>query len=257
MDQTIGCEDHGAAELIRRAEKIAHFAAGFFDKQDAGGGVPAIEAEFPEAVEAADGNGGEIEGGGAVAANTVGAEREVVIIVNIRARLTLVNGETGAKEASRERGNFGDGDFLAIEGGAFATGGGEEFFINGIVDDAGDDSVAVSEGDGHAEAGIAVGKIRGAVERVDVPAVLGVVILANAFFGSDGMRRKIFRETIDDVLFAALVGLGDEVDVTFVFDLGRTRVLFAEDFSSFEGGFDGDFEIGFQNVRQARPPRES
>ena len=49
--------------------------------------------------------------------------------------------------------------------------------------------------------------------------------------------------------------MGDEVDVTFVFDFGRARVLFAEDFACFESGFDGNFVIGFQIVRQAELPK--
>lgn len=47
---------------------------------------------------------------------------------------------------------------------------------------------------------------------------------------------------VDDSLLAALVGLGDEVDVAFVFDFGRARVLFAEDFAGFASGFKGDFK---------------
>jgi hypothetical protein len=50
----------------------------------------------------------------------------------------------------------------------------------------------VGEGDGNAEAGIAVGEIGGPVERVNVPAVFGVVIFPESFFSSDGVRREIF-----------------------------------------------------------------
>jgi hypothetical protein len=46
-------------------------------------------------------------------------------------------------------------------------------------------------------------------------------------------------------LLAALVGLGDEVDVAFVFYFRGPGVFFAKDFSGFQGGFDGDFEISF------------
>lgn len=46
-------------------------------------------------------------------------------------------------------------------------------------------------------------------------------------------------------MLAALVGLGDEVDIAFVFDFRRASVFFTEDFSGFASGFDGDFEVGF------------
>ena len=107
------------------------------------------------------------------------------------------------------------------------------------------------ERDGNAEAGIAVGEIRGSVERVDVPAIFGVVIAAETFFGGDGVGREIFGEAIDDGLFAAFVGLRDEIYVAFVLYFRRAGVLFAENFSSFESGFDGDFEKSFCVIGQS------
>ena len=172
--------------------KIGNFSAGFFDEQDARGGIPTIEAKLPKAVEATDSHGGEIERGGTVTPNAVRTKREIIIVMNVGARLAFVNGKTGAKQAGGERRNFGDGDFVAVEGSAFAAGGSEEFFVNRIVNDAGDDFVAMSEGDRDAETGIAVGEVGGAVERVDVPAVLGVAILAETFFRSDGVGGEIF-----------------------------------------------------------------
>ena len=71
------------------------------------------------------------------------------------------------------------------------------------------------------------------------------------------MRGEIFGKAVDDGLFAALVGLRDEVDIAFVFDLRRTGVLFAENFSGFESGFDGDFEKSFCVIGQSRLQRKS
>ena len=87
-----------------------------------------------------------------------------------------------------------------------------------------------------------------------MPAKFSVVILAEAFFGSDGMRRKIFGKAGDDGLLAALVRLRDEVDVSFVLDFRRSCEFFAKDFSGFEGGVEGDFKIIFQIVRQMPLP---
>jgi hypothetical protein len=42
--------------LERAAFEIRHFAAGFFDNQYTRGGVPGIEIELPEAIEAAAGH---------------------------------------------------------------------------------------------------------------------------------------------------------------------------------------------------------
>lgn len=237
--------------------KIGNFAAGFFDKKNSRSGVPPIEAKFPEAIEASDGNAGKIKRGRAVAADTVRTQREIIIVVDVRTGFALVNGKAGAEQARGERGHFGDSDFVAIESGAFPTCGSEQFFVDGIVDDADNDFVAVGERDGDTEAGIAMGKIRGAVERVDVPAKFRFVVFAEAFFGGDSVRRKIFGEAVDDDLFAALVGLCDEVDVAFVFDFRRTSVFLAKNFACLARGFDGDFEVSIQSVRQRRLPRKT
>lgn len=257
MDQTVGSKDDRASELIGCAVKIGDFATRFFDEDNARGDVPAFQAKFPEAIEAASGDAGEVECGGTIAADTVGTEREIVVVVNVGAGLAFVHRKASAKKARSKRRNFGNEDFLSVQSGAFAAGSSKEFFVDWVVNDTSDDFVAVSECDRDAEAGIAMGEICGAVERVHVPAIFGVVITAETFFGGDSVGGEIFREAIDDGLFAAFVGLGDEVDVALVFYFRRAGVLFAKNFSGIEGGFDGDFVIGFQNVWQERLRRKS
>ena len=112
----------------------------------------------------------------------------------------------------------------------------------------------MSERDGDAEARIAMSEIRCAIERVHVPAKFGVAVLDQAFFRGDGMSWKMFCKASNDGLFAALVGLGDKVNVAFVFDFRRAGEFFAKDFPGFESGCDGDFQIILQIVRQMRLP---
>jgi len=256
VNKAIRGEDDRAAKLIGHAVKIGDFATRFFNEDDARGNVPAFQAKFPEAIEAPCGDAGEVERRRAIAADAVGPEREIVVVVNVGAGFAFVNGKAGAKKAGGKRGNFGNEDFLSVQRGTFAAGSSEEFFVNGIVDDAGDDFVAVSERDGNAETGVPVGEISGSVERVDVPAIFGVVITAETLFGGDGVRGEIFGEAVNDGLFTAFVGLRDEVDVAFVFYFGRAGVLFTENFSSCESGFDGNVVIGFQRVGQERLRRK-
>src|SRR5262249_15244826 len=128
---------------------------------------------------------------------------------------------------------------VAVESGPFTACGSEKLIVNRIVDDTDDDLVATGEGDGNAEAGVAVCEIGGAVERINVPAVFGVVVFAQAFFGGNSVRWEIFAEALDDGLFAAFVSLRNEVDVAFVFDFGRAREFFAQDFAGFPSGFEG------------------
>src|SRR5713226_1097742 len=136
--------------------------------------------------------------------------------MNVGIGQALMNGKTGAEKTGGQSFNFGDTDFFAVECGAFTARGRVELVVNRIVDDAREDRVFVREGDGDAEAGIAVGKVRGAVKRIDVPAEFGGPFVASAFLGGDGMVGKVLRETLDDGLFGSLVGLRHEVDIALV-----------------------------------------
>ena len=93
-----------------------------------------MKAEFPEPIEAPCGNAGKIQRRGAVPANSVRALSELAVILKIRAGLAVARWKTGAEQTRRERGVLGYVDFLAVEGGAFAVGGGKEFVVERIED---------------------------------------------------------------------------------------------------------------------------
>lgn len=246
VDEAVGGEDDGAAELVRISGEVGDFAAGLFDEQDAGGGVPGLQAKFPEAVEAAGGDAGEIERGGAIAADSVRALSEFAVVLKIGAGFAVAHGETGAEEAGGNGGYFGDVHSFAVEECAFAAGGGEEFVVEGIENDGGEKFAGLGERNGNAEARVAMGEVGGAVEGIDVPTKFGGggALVAGALFGGDGVVGKIFGDALDDQFFGAPVGLGDEIDfVAFVAKVQRARQFLDEDFAGFLGDFDGGFEI--------------
>ena len=246
MNEAVGGEDDRTAELIGISLKVGDFATGFLNEENARGSVPLVEAEFPEAVEAAGGNTSEIERGGTVAANAVRTLGEFAVILKIRAELAIAHGKAGAKQAGRERSDFGDGDFLAVEGGAFAAGGGVKFIVERIEDHGGQERVTLRQSNGNAEAGVAVSEIRGAVERIDVPAKFGSGLLTGAFLGGDGVAGEVLVEAGDDGVLGALVGLGDEVHfVAFVANVERAGKFFHEDLAGFLGNLDGGLEVAF------------
>ena len=82
-----------------------------------------------------------------------------------------------------------------------------------------------------------MGEVGGAVKRIDVPTKFGIAIVAGAFFGGDGVSRKIFLEADDDGPLAALVRLGDQINVTFVVNVRRKRILLAQNLAGFKCGF--------------------
>jgi hypothetical protein len=98
-----------------------------------------------------------------------------------------------------------------------------------------------------------VREIRGAVERVHVPAKFRGAIVTSALFRSDGVVGEIFGNPFDDGALRALVGLGDEVGFPFVGNVRRTMELFAKDLSGFLSNFDRSFEIVFGHERWQAP----
>ncbi len=69
MHRRIAGDDRGRGERRLRTLERGHYAAGLADEQGAGGEVPGHEDQLPERVEAAAGDVGEVERGGAGAAD--------------------------------------------------------------------------------------------------------------------------------------------------------------------------------------------
>ena len=84
MNMAVCSEDAGAAGAIREASEIGNLAARFADDQHTRRGVPRVQTEFPEAVEAPAGDGAEIERGGAIAADAVRPQSEFPVVVDVR-----------------------------------------------------------------------------------------------------------------------------------------------------------------------------
>src|SRR5260221_14727451 len=101
---SVGRQNRRTAELVRLAGKIADLSARFLYEQDTGGGIPFLQAELPEAVEAPRSHAREIESGGAIAAPTVGAQGEVPVVMNVGVVQALVHRKAGAKQDRRNRG---------------------------------------------------------------------------------------------------------------------------------------------------------
>src|SRR5580704_282635 len=95
-------EDAGAARTVREAGEISDHAAGLPHDEHTCRGVPRMQTEFPEAVEATAGNGAEIESSGTVAANTVRAQSEFPVVVNVSIAVALMGGEAGGDQTRRQ-----------------------------------------------------------------------------------------------------------------------------------------------------------
>src|SRR5260370_2494639 len=247
VDKTVGRENDGITKLVRLSGEIGHFAAGFFDQQNARGSVPFREAEFPEASEAASRGRGEIERGGPITAHTVRALGKVAVVAKIGAGLAIAHRKPGAQQTGRERGIWGNVDFLAVERGAFAARGGEKFVVKRIEDRGGEQRIPLGKSDRDAKAGISMSEVRGAVKRINVPAKFGSrsALMPRALFGSNSVVGKVLSEALDDEALRTLVRLSDEIDfVAFVANVKRARQFFNQDFPGVLRNFNGGFKIG-------------
>jgi hypothetical protein len=162
-------------EEVGLAREVADQAAGLGDQQRTRGHVPGVEAGLEEAVGEAGGHVGQVERGGAGAAQAGHAGHHVRHDGQVL--LEVVAGaerKAGGHQALAQLGALGDADAPVVHVGAAALGGGEEVVAARVVDDRLLDLAAHRQRDGHAVDREAVDEIGGAVERIDDPDVVGI-----------------------------------------------------------------------------------
>src|SRR4051812_13430019 len=93
------------------AGEVRDDTAGLGDDERAGGDVPRLELQLPEAVEAPGGDVAEVEGGGAGAADALRAARHAAEIFQIVVGvLAVVVGKAGREQRLVELGDLRDAD---------------------------------------------------------------------------------------------------------------------------------------------------
>ena len=171
--------------------EAGHASACFLNQKHARSGVPGIQIELPEAVIASAGNIGQVERCRTCSPQAVRAQCDLVIEVNIGILVPFVAGETGAEQgfcqACRFRHVDGRCRSASRPGRArrktsHRVSGRRERPLSSCV-------ILAHQRDGDAKHGKAVRKIRGAIERIDIPAILGFRIAAGAFLADDAVLR--------------------------------------------------------------------
>ena len=202
-----------------------------------------MQAEFPERLEAAARDRAEIERRGTVTADSVRAQGEFPVVIDVRAALALVRGEACGHEAV---GQFFDGrdvNLLTVQISAFSTRSRKHFLADWIKHNPRDRPAFFGEANRDGEAGVAVREVRGAVERVHVPAIFRARrSVATSLFGGDRVVRIMLPQSRDDQGFGAAIGLRDDIHFTLVGDLLRAVEFRAENRSGFARDFDGKIE---------------
>src|SRR5215218_6770700 len=175
-------------------------AARLGDHQDAGCDVPGGDADLEVAVVAAAGDVGEVEGGGAGAADVVGAEHDVGNEPEVRLRVALprFEGKAGGEERRRAGRHGTHPDGAAVEPDAAAARRLEDLSQEGGVDDAHGGACVVEEGDADTGEGVAVHVVRRPVHGVDDPAPAGDPNAAGELLRDDGVTREVAADARGD-----------------------------------------------------------
>ena len=144
--------------------------------------------------------------------------------------------------------NAGDANAAVVQVGAAAALGGEQFLPDGVVDDAGDQLAGALQAQRDVEHGEAVGEIGGAVQRVDIPAVLGRAFVPAAFFGHDGVRGEVRPQPLHHQFFRGAVGFRHQVELSLEFDGYAPFEVIRQKRAGLARDFHGLFQIGHGSV---------
>src|SRR5260370_33680397 len=109
-----------------------------------------------------------------------------MIKLDVWVLMALVTGKSRPQDALTQLGCARNVDGPAVQRGAFALLSGKRFITRGIVNDSGDQFAAMLQAHGDAEHGIAMSKVRGSIERIDVPAI----------FAARACQRSLFPQNI-------------------------------------------------------------
>src|SRR5215472_8328670 len=116
--------------------------------------------------------------------------RELAVELQIRTELPILHREACAKQARRQRAGRRNVNRPAVQRGALPQFGGEKLIVERIMYNAGYQLVSLGQSDGHAKARITMREVRRAVQRIDVPAKVGLLLASRAFFSSNRMPRE-------------------------------------------------------------------
>src|SRR5664279_4784018 len=209
VDGPVTGQDLSTVKAKWRTVKAGHASAGFLNQKYARRGVPRIQVEFPEAVIAPACDVGQVERRRPSAPHAMRAQRDLVIKVDVGILVPLVAGKAGAEDRFRQLRRFGNVDWLTVQRGTQSAFCREHLVACRVVQNAGLKLLILArQRDRNAEHRIDVGKIGGAVEGIDIPAIVGAGIAAGALFADNSVFRPARAQALDDQLFRGAVGLG-------------------------------------------------
>jgi len=91
-----------------------------------------------------------------------------------------------------------------------------------------------------------MGKVRRAIQRIDIPAVIAALVVQSLLFAENVMRGKLLADALADQGLGGAVGCGHQVGVPFVFDLQPLVKIFEQKRAGLarNGGHSGKEAVG-------------
>lgn len=219
-------------------------SAGHFEDELAGGDVPEGDAGLDVGIEASTSGVGHAEGGTAHHAHFATAEGGFAKAFEADFEGFFVFAAADEDDGFFELGAGADAEGLAVEEDFAAFFCGPSFAGHWVVDDACEDIFALAHGDGDAEVGDAVEEVDGAIDGVDDPLAVGVLITAEAFFAIEGVVGEVGGDASEDEVLGLAVELELEVVMEGLIDGLVLVEVVAEKLACFLGGAECGFEIG-------------
>ncbi|MNO64475.1 hypothetical protein D3C76_552030 [compost metagenome] len=239
-------------EEIVSTVKVADQTACFLDQQGAGSHVPFRQAGFPERIETAGGDIGQVQAGGASAADAgsladQAAEHAQVVVQVVH--LVVAEWEASAQQCAFQALAWADAQAAAVQLGAATTGGGEFFLAHWVQNHGVLEAATVFAGNADGKVRDATQEVGGAIEGVDDPQVVFAFTAAcvqAGFFTEDTMGRIGLAQGIDDALLGRAIDFRDVILGVFFVDLDGIQALDgAEDqFTGAAGGAQRDIQHG-------------
>src|SRR5438876_10077547 len=109
-----------------------------------------------------------------------------MIKLDVRVLMALVTGKSRPQDALPQLGCARNMDGPAVQRCPFALLSGKHFITRGIVNHSGGQLAAMFQAHGDAEYGITMSKVRGSIERIDIPAI----------FAARACQRSLFSQNI-------------------------------------------------------------
>src|SRR5579871_6502680 len=141
--------------------------------------------------------------------------------MNVDVLMALARGEARRRQRVLDPRRLGDVDTPLVQERSRSQLRAEHFVPRGIDNHAGDQLARSLERERRVENGETVREVRGSIQRVDVPTILGRAFLPAALLRHDRVSRKVPAQTLDDQPFAGAIGFRHQVISAFEIEMLR------------------------------------